>query len=113
MIRTSTQTKKLVAFDLDRAGSWSHWLLLEWLFLRGNQDGASGVRRQRVRDASEQRALQNAPTRWPHTINRAEKWSAVSKMALGIPSNDSLIIGEALYSCSRARIAPSSATDLA
>ena len=68
----------------------------------------------RVCETLPSRALRRTPRpRWRQTIKRAERWSATSKMALGIPSKDSLIIGEALYPCSLARSAPSSATDLA
>jgi hypothetical protein len=68
----------------------------------------------RVCETLPSKVLRRAPRpRWPHTIKRGERWSAASKMALGIPSKEILIIGEALYPCSLARSAPSSATDLA
>jgi len=68
----------------------------------------------RVCETLPSRVLRRTPRpRWPHTIKRAETSSAVSKIALGIPSKDSLVIGEASYPCSLARSAPSSAIDLA
>ena len=68
----------------------------------------------RVCETLPSNVLRRAPRpRCAHTIRRGERRSATSKTALGIPSKDSLIIGEALYPCSLARSAPSSATDLA
>ena len=68
---------------------------------RGNfwsdEDRPSGMRRQSVRDAAEQSATKDPRPRWPHTIKRAERSSAVSKMALAMPSKDSLVIGDASY----------------
>ncbi len=59
-------------------------------------------------------AVRRAPRpRWPQTIKRAERSSALSRMALAIPSKDSLVIGEAWYPCSLARRAPSAAIDRA
>ena len=79
--------------------------------------GCSGAMRigRRVCDASvwetlPSRVLRRTPRpRWPHTISRAERWSATSNIALGIPSKDSLTIGEGFEPCSLARSAPSSA----
>ena len=53
------------------------------------------------------RALRKGPRpRWPQTIRRAEISSATSKMALAMPSKDSLVNAVATYPCSVAWRAP-------
>ena len=63
----------------------------------------------RVWETLPSRVLRSTPRpRWPHTIKRADRLSAVCRIVLEVPSKDSLINGEALYPCSLARSAPSS-----
>ena len=66
-----------------------------------------------MRDAAEKGAADGPRPRWPQTMRRAEVLSATSRVALAIPSNDSVVNAEAWYPCSLARRAPSSATVLA